>query len=362
MQKAFTIRLAMIAVAALAAAQSLSAGPVVEACASDPKVLGLSRIVEIDTKGGPQFGGGHTANDFLADHEVVLTFDDGPSRSYTRAVLKALSEHCTKATFFMVGRMAATDPAMVKEVAAQGHTVASHTNSHQNLKAIGLLKGRKEFEMGIAAVTKANGGPIAPFFRFPFLSESRPVIEHAKSRNVGVFSIDIDSKDFLTRSGDEVQRRVMSQLAVHKKGIILMHDIQPSTAHGLKGLLDDLHKKGFKVVHMVPKASLDSIANFDASTTQDSKVEHGNKAEPVTAAAVKRAIEPTVSPPAEEVAKAPTVASPTVTAPLAAKAVPEVLPWQAQATKKQLEAAQKPKRIARPKIDDLPWQLNVFRN
>ena len=362
MRKPVFASLILIAVGAVAAAGSLSAEPVVEACASNPEVLGLSRIVEIDTKGGPQFGSGHPANDFLGDHEVVLTFDDGPSRGYTRAVLKALADQCTKATFFMVGRMAASDPAIVKEVAAQGHTVGTHTFSHKNLKPIGLLKGRQEFEMGVSAVSKALGAPVAPFFRFPFLSESRLVIDHARSRNVAVFSIDIDPKDYQTRDGEAVHRRVMSQLAVHKKGIILMHDIQPSTAHGLKGLLDDLHKKGFKVVHMVPKAPIETISNFDGAASKEiAAKESAAAANPMAARSVVWPITPAPSAAAKD-AKAPSpAAAPTASRP-ATVADPEVLPWQSEEPKKAAEQPSKPKRIARPKADDLPWQMNVFRN
>jgi peptidoglycan-N-acetylglucosamine deacetylase len=236
----------------------------VDACASDPSRLGLSRIVEIDTASGPQFGGGRgAATDFLKDGEVILTFDDGPMRSHTRAVLKALAEECTKATFFMVGRMAAADPAMVKEVAAAGHTVASHTWSHQNLLALGMLRARQEFEMGLTAVNKALGHPAAAFFRFPYLSQNRFIEAHAKSRNISTIWVDVDSKDYMTRDPKIVHNRIMAQLKTQRKGIILMHDIQPSTAGAIKGLLRDLHDKGFNVVHIVPKSSASAVAMYD---------------------------------------------------------------------------------------------------
>jgi peptidoglycan-N-acetylglucosamine deacetylase len=238
----------------------------VDACASDPSRLGLTRIVEIDTAGGPQFGGGHgAATDFLKDGEVILTFDDGPMRSHTRVVLKALAEECTKATFFMVGRMAAADPAMVKEVAAAGHTVASHTWSHQNLVALGFLKARQEFEMGLSAVNKALGHPAAAFFRFPYLSQNRFIEAHAKSRNISSIWVDVDSKDYMTRDSKIVHSRIMAQLKTQRKGIILMHDIQPSTAGAIKGLLRDLHDKGFNVVHIVPKSSASAVAMYDGA-------------------------------------------------------------------------------------------------
>jgi hypothetical protein len=80
--------------------KSLSPPPPDGACAK-PDALGVSRVVEVDTTGGPAFGFQHFKQlDFLADREVVLTFDDGPWPGRTQAVLKALADECTKAVFF----------------------------------------------------------------------------------------------------------------------------------------------------------------------------------------------------------------------------------------------------------------------
>ena len=76
-------------------------------CPGNPDPLGVSRVVEIDTTGGPGFGFQHyKLYDFLNPKEVVLTFDDGPLPPYTNRVLDVLAEHCVKANYFLVGRMA----------------------------------------------------------------------------------------------------------------------------------------------------------------------------------------------------------------------------------------------------------------
>ena len=236
----------------------------VDACATRTDVLGLSRVVEVDATTGPLFGrapaGGY---DFLADGEVILTFDDGPLRSHTRAVLKALDDHCTKATFFMVGRMAAADPAMVQEVGRRGHTVAAHTWSHARLQDLDADKAKDEIELGFSAVARAMNGPIAPFFRFPYLRTSKASIDHLKSRHIASFGIDVDSRDFKTRAGSTVKANVLAQLAARRKGIVLFHDIQPSTARGLKDILDALKAHGYKIVHIVPKAPATTLADYD---------------------------------------------------------------------------------------------------
>lgn len=241
-------------------------------CADPGKALGVSRTVEIDTASGGTYGGVNFGDHgFLKDGEVVLTFDDGPLRPYTRPVLDALDTYCTKATFFMVGRMAIADPAMVQMVARRGHTVGAHTWSHQKLGSVSLAKAKEEVELGFSAIQQALGRPIAPFFRFPYLSTPKAVVAHLQSRQSSVFSIDIDSADFRTRDPQVMIRTVLSQLAARRKGILLFHDIQPSTASGIRTLLGELKARGFKVVHMVPKSGMVTLAEYDARVTGEAK-------------------------------------------------------------------------------------------
>lgn len=356
----------------------------VPACASDPNKLGIERVVEIDTTGGGIYGNSHPHNNFLNDHEVVLTFDDGPMRAYTRRILAALDAHCTRATFFMVGRMAAADPAMVKEVLSAGHTVGSHTWSHKNLRPLGLLKGKSEFEMGYSAVTKAAEQPIAPFFRFPYLSESRSVIEYLKSRNTATFFIDVDSKDYQTRDPKLAFNRIMTQLNALHKGIILMHDIQPSTAGMIRQLLDTLHDKGYKVVHIVPKTTSDTVAGYDGSATSAiaanatklkeqplaSRSVVWTMASPAGKTAAPSATPAALAPPpatrpapAANAAQTGAVATASVK-PAEGSAPSEELPWgsnakPAPAVKPAATAARKP---VQRRDEELPWQARVFSN
>src|ERR1700716_1655454 len=126
----------------------------VSSCAGNPNALGISRVVEIDTTGGPGFGFEHfKTHDFLREGEVVLTFDDGPWPKNTPAVLAALAAHCTKATFFPIGKHSMWHPEILKQVAAAGHTIGSHTWSHQDLsKAKSPQDAKDEIEKGISAV------------------------------------------------------------------------------------------------------------------------------------------------------------------------------------------------------------------
>jgi len=232
--------------------------------ACGPGKLGVSRTIEIDTATGPRLGGKKKDFEILEEGEVVLTFDDGPSRSHTRAVLAALAAHCTKGTFFLVGRMAVADPDMVKEYDRRGHTIGVHTWSHANLTHLTPLKARHEIELGLSAVQLALGKPVAPFFRFPYLASPRSMAMHLQGRQVATFNIDVDSKDYRAHDGDTVHKKVMQDLAVAGKGIILFHDIQASTARGLPALLDDLKANNYRIVHLVAKSPATTLPEFDA--------------------------------------------------------------------------------------------------
>jgi peptidoglycan/xylan/chitin deacetylase (PgdA/CDA1 family) len=138
---------------------------------ADPNALGVSRKVEIDTTGGLGFGSEHfKAHDFLKPSEIVLTFDDGPWAGNTPVVLSALAAHCVKATFFPIGKHATYYPEILQKVAADGHTIGSHTWSHMDLTKLKPDDAKTEIEKGVSAVAWAlEGAPEAPFFRFPAL-------------------------------------------------------------------------------------------------------------------------------------------------------------------------------------------------
>jgi peptidoglycan/xylan/chitin deacetylase (PgdA/CDA1 family) len=221
----------------------------------NPNALGVSRVVQIDTTGGPGFGFEHfKAYDFLRDHEVVLTFDDGPWPDNTPMVLKALADQCTKALFFPIGKHAGYHPEILKQVVAAGHTVGSHTWSHKDLSRLTPDEAKDEIEKGIAAVSIALGNqPIAPFFRFPALKHPPEMVKYLGERNIGIFSTDMDSFDFKMRKPEQVIKSVMDKLAKRGKGIILMHDFQQATAHAAPELLAQLKAGGYKVVQVTGK-------------------------------------------------------------------------------------------------------------
>src|SRR6266516_4266685 len=147
------------------AAQTASAAD----CPGHPDAIGTSRTIVVDPRAHPLIGTMQYGKTLpLEDHEVVLTFDDGPLPKYSNQILDILAAHCAKATFFLVGRQANANPEGVRKVRDAGHTVATHTQNHPTaMHRLPIDRAQKEIEDGIASVTAAlgDGTAPAPFFR-----------------------------------------------------------------------------------------------------------------------------------------------------------------------------------------------------
>ncbi len=242
-------------------------------CAGNPDALGVSRTVEIDTTDGPGFGFEHfKQHDFLQPGEVVLTFDDGPWPHNTPAVLAALAANCTKAVFFPIGEHSMWAPEILRQVAAAGHTIGSHTWSHADLAKKTPQEGKDEIEKGISAVHWALGAPAAPFFRFPALDHSPEMVKYLGERNIAIFSADMDSLDFKIRKPDQVIASVMNKLKKNGKCIVLMHDFQRGTAEAAPELLRQLKAGGYKVVFVKAKTQLATLPEYDQMIVKDVKL------------------------------------------------------------------------------------------
>lgn len=246
-------RLSTALAAGLALCSAGAAGAVTP-CPGNPNALGTFRTIEIDPRQMPLVGShdyGRTLP--LARGEVVLTFDDGPKSPNTQRVLRALADECVQATFFMVGRQAVRDPAMVRQIYAAGHTIGTHTHHHP-LHRMSPREAAYEINTGIAAVRAAAGDPrvVAPFFRFPGLFTTRHAEHYLRSRGIAVFSIDIDTYDWKRIGPQRMLHETLARLDRRGRGIILMHDVQDKTAMMLPVLLAELRARGYRVVHAVP--------------------------------------------------------------------------------------------------------------
>ncbi|WP_127523448.1 polysaccharide deacetylase family protein [Mesorhizobium sp. Z1-4] len=213
---------------------------------------------------------GNLSDLILARGEVVLTFDDGPIPGKTPSILNTLDRHGVKATFFTVGQMANAYPHLVRDVAARGHTIATHTQNHPNLASMSFESAVAEIDKGkrsVAAALGPNRSRIAPFFRFPYLASTAALRRHLAMQGTVVVDPTVDSKDYFVSTPDQVRARTIARLEAKGSGIVLFHDIHSRTASMLPQFLDDLNKRGFKVVHLVPR-SRDAEALIVAAVSQ----------------------------------------------------------------------------------------------
>jgi peptidoglycan-N-acetylglucosamine deacetylase len=227
-------------------------------CTGNPKAIGTSRTLVVDPREHPRVGIFQYQETLpLADHEVVLTFDDGPMPPHTARILDLLASNCVKATFFVVGRMAKSSPDLLRRAYNDGHTIGTHSENHpMNMAAMPVGKAEREIEAGIASVTSALGGnATAPFFRFPGFERSDAVEQYLEAQGIMVWSADIVVGDWELISPDRVVERTMAQLNRAGRGIVLLHDIHGRTARALPKLLDRLKLAGFRVVHIEPAAA-----------------------------------------------------------------------------------------------------------
>jgi peptidoglycan/xylan/chitin deacetylase (PgdA/CDA1 family) len=223
--------------------------------------LGTSRVLSVDPKVYPRVGLKSFPQTLpLQDHEVVLTFDDGPWPPTTTKVLTALDRECVRATFFLIGKQASDHPDLVRRIAADGHTIGHHTWLHRSLKRIKASETTEEIDRGIAADEKALHGdasttPTTPFFRFPGFESTPATLELLQSRGIAVFGADLWASDWNSMSPQQELKLLVGRLKTAGKGIILLHDSKARTAAMLPAFLRYLRENGYHVVHVVPAAS-----------------------------------------------------------------------------------------------------------
>jgi peptidoglycan/xylan/chitin deacetylase (PgdA/CDA1 family) len=241
-----------LGVLALIPAQQASAAD----CPGHPDALGTSRTLVVDPREYPIIGTMQYAKTLpLRDHEVVLTFDDGPLPKNSYQVLQILAEQCVKATFFLIGQQANANPEGVRKVRDAGHTVATHTQHHpSNMQRMPLDRAQKEVDDGIASVTAAlgDGTTPAPFFRIPGLARNDGIETYAESKGIQVWSADFPADDWHRISPQRVYDLAIKRLEAKGKGILLLHDIQARTVAALPKILQTLKARGYHIVHVVP--------------------------------------------------------------------------------------------------------------
>ena len=246
---------------ALVLALAISLTPAALARAADcPRqgTLGTSRILAVDAVSLPRVGLKSFPQTLpLRDHEVVLTFDDGPWPPTTPKILAALAAECVRATFFLIGKPASAHPDLVRRIAAEGHTVGHHSWSHPNLGQLKPDEAVEQIDRSIAADEMALHGvattiPSTPFFRFPGFESTPALLDLLQSRGIVVFGADLWASDWNRMTPKQELSLLINRLRAAGRGIILLHDPKAQTAAMLPAFLRYLRDNDYHVVHVVP--------------------------------------------------------------------------------------------------------------
>src|SRR3981081_4570442 len=225
-------------------------------CPGHPDALGTFRTLVVDPKAHPRIGTMQYAETLpLEDHEVVLTFDDGPLPRNSNQILDILAAQCVKATFFTIGHQAQASPEGVRKLRAAGHSIGTHTQDHPlSMNKMPIEQARKEIDDGIASVKAAlgNDAALAPFYRNPGLLRAEEVDEYLGSLGIQIWSADFLADDWRHISSSRVYELAIKRLEEKGKGILLLHDIQARTGAALPRILHELKARGYRLVHVVP--------------------------------------------------------------------------------------------------------------
>jgi len=153
---------------------------------------------------------------------IALTFDDGPNPAATPALLDLLDAHGARATFFLIGRHVRAFPAVAREIAARGHAVGNHTETHPSLIFLSRAKLREELNRCREAILSAVGGAELRWMRPPFGFRG-PQLD-AVVRQLGYSGVAMWSKWAWDWKPQPAERVIHRLRRVTGGDIVLLHD------------------------------------------------------------------------------------------------------------------------------------------
>ena len=176
--------------------------------------------------------------------EVMITFDDGPHPLYTGKVLDLLAKREVKALFFMIGERALANPALVKRVADEGHTIGIHSMNHNIRFTFASSRVVKEDLSKCKELLERISGREVNLFRPPFGVTNPNIAKAVKEIGLVCVGWSIRSLDTVIRSNNKVVNRVGNKLL--PSGIILLHDSLPTSVEVLDGVLEKIRQRRLK--------------------------------------------------------------------------------------------------------------------
>lgn len=178
---------------------------------------------------------------------VALTFDVGYVPE-NKALMEMLKAKGIRATFFVVGFSVLRHPEMITDILENGHELANHSWSHENLQ--GMSADDLLYELGRTEETVQKAYPGAttkPYFRAPFGAITPAMVAVAQQAGYAIIGWTVDSRDWVEGvTGADVYKRVTR--LVCPGAIVVMHDVNPANGAALPGILDFLVNSGYQFV------------------------------------------------------------------------------------------------------------------
>ncbi|MEP9351020.1 polysaccharide deacetylase family protein [Xanthobacter sp. KR7-225] len=177
---------------------------------------------------------------------IAITFDDGPNPETTLKLLKMLEQRGIKATFFVLGSRAVQSPEILKQMVAQGHEIGNHSWNHPILPKVGVAETDRQLTQTNDVIEKITGKkPI--YLRPPYGAMSAPLRKHIEDKYDLTFIYwSVDTLDWKNKNPEKIYELTMKQIG--PGGIILAHDIHPTTVQAMPKVLDALLARGYKFV------------------------------------------------------------------------------------------------------------------
>ena len=185
---------------------------------------------------------------------VALTFDDGPSGRFTRALLDGLEKRHVKATFLLCGYRLETYPKEAKRIHAEGHEIGLHGFSHRCMADM----EQEELEREIADTLALLPEGCRPVFMRPPGGKSNAIVrEAARQADLGVLHWSVDPRDWASHDAEIIEKAVVE--SVRDGDVILLHDMSDSSVEAALAIVDELKEEGFTFVTATELARLKGV-------------------------------------------------------------------------------------------------------
>ena len=200
---------------------------------------------------------------FGAENEkcVALTFDDGPSGRFTRALLDGLEQRHVKATFLLCGYRLKDYPKEAKRIHDLGHEIGLHGYSHSCMANMCQEELEREISDTLALLPE---GCKPVFLRPPGGNYNETVLEAARQAELGVLNWSVDPKDWASNDAQVIGQTVVK--TVRDGDVILLHDMSDSSVEAALAIVDELKEQGFRFV------TVSELARRKGVTIQPGKV------------------------------------------------------------------------------------------